>query len=83
MAETTTPVTDARTVALVAREVLTERHPGWSDEQLLYRPRKAMELCREVRQRTGRPAEDHDILRALINDRKRGRVGGGKRAKKK
>lgn len=68
-------LTDADRVAETATDVRFDRYPDWSDETLLYHPAEAIRLCVEVRQRIGkRSLTDDQILRAMVNARKRGKT---------
>jgi hypothetical protein len=52
--------------------LLSESHPGWSDEQLKRHPRLALQFCEVVRQRTELPdLTDPLILGGLENARKK------------
>jgi hypothetical protein len=71
---TRSTIHDAKTVAEAAFDVLRKEHPDWSDETLLYHPVEAQRLCKSVRRRTGKRLDDDQILRAMVNARKRGKV---------
>lgn len=53
-------------------EIAHALQPDWTDEEILYHPDIAKELCRRVNNETGVTLEDHVILRTLVNCRKRG-----------
>lgn len=61
-------------VADVAVEVKSKLYPSVTVDGLLCRPDDAKDLCVQVRRRMGKRLEDSDVLKALLNARKRGRV---------
>jgi len=65
-------VTDRRMIGLTACNTLKARFPGRSVDVLLTYPDDAKAVCVEVRKKLARRVEDHEILQALINERKRG-----------
>lgn len=66
------PVTDAKTIGQTAKSYLTTLHADWSVDELLLHPDQAKEICRRTNLRLGRKLEHHEILRSLLNCRKRG-----------
>lgn len=71
-------LSDADRVAETATDVRFESHPDWSDETLLFHPDEAKRVCVEVRRRLGKKVADDQILRAMVNARKRGKVRSAK-----
>lgn len=65
-------ITDRRTIGLTARNVLKTRFPGRSVDLALTYPEDAIALCEEVRRTLERRLENHVILQALLNERKKG-----------
>jgi hypothetical protein len=65
------PPIDTPTIARAAAAELESAQPGWSVDMLLTHPKQAMDLCSTVRLKLGRRLEDHEILHALLNARKR------------
>jgi hypothetical protein len=61
-------------VADVAVELKNKLYGDSTVDDLLCRPDDAKDLCVQVRRRMGKRLEDGDVLRALLNARKRGRV---------
>lgn len=66
------PVTDAKTIGQTAASYLATLHADWSVDELLLHPEEAIEICRLTNLRLGRKLARHEILRALLNARKRG-----------
>lgn len=65
-------ITDRRLIGQTAREILSAQFPDWTDEELLFHPDDAKDLCRRTRGKLARRLEDHEILRALVGIRKNG-----------
>jgi hypothetical protein len=66
------PTTDSRRLGVTAGAILKERHPDWSVDELLLHPRKALEVCRRTNLRLSVQRPHDEVLRALLNARKRG-----------
>lgn len=68
--------TDNRRVGTVAWKLLRDRHPDWSVDELLIHPVDAINLCQRVNARMATDRPIPQILRALVNARKRGAAIG-------
>lgn len=67
-------IADGTTIGQVAFEILHRLNAGWSVDELLLHPTDAVELCRAVRRRLGKQLKDDEVLRALLNCRKQGKL---------
>jgi hypothetical protein len=54
-------------------DIFAEMFRAWTDEELLFNPREAIQFCNVARSRLRtKDLPDHVILRTLVNVRKRG-----------
>lgn len=67
---------DSIRIGLTAGKILKRLHPRWSVDELLIHPTEALALCDDVRDQMSIERSNEDILRALVNARKQGRVHG-------
>lgn len=67
-------LTDADSVVEAAEDYRFNLFPAWSVDFFLCHPDEAKKLCVQVRRELGRRLEDHEILWAMLNGRKRGKT---------
>lgn len=65
-------IADSVTIGRTAFELASKKYAGRSVDELLLHPDDAKAICVAVRQKLGKRLEDCDVLRALLNGRKRG-----------
>jgi hypothetical protein len=63
---------DARRIGITAAKALREIEPGWSVDELLLHPRVSLRVVHATNLRLSIRRADHEVLRALLNCRKRG-----------
>jgi hypothetical protein len=66
------PLTDSHRIGKTAGAVLKETFPDLSVDRLLTRPRDAIKVCVKTSKRLGRQLTHEEILKELLNARKRG-----------
>lgn len=73
-------LTDGQLLAEAAADLMFEMFRDWSVDELLLHPQEAINLCVAVRRKLSKRTPDDEILRALLNSRKHGRLPARRKA---